>query len=173
MAEHANQQPLDTATFLRIRKWYILALSGIALMIIIAQVLIQQHLSSQLSDSRVINVAGRQRAYSQKLVKEALILTEREDAAGRGQILEELKQTLALWKTAHQGLRTGNDSLGLPVEDDPEILKLYDEVQPHHQAMVLAAEQMLAQLADPSYAVPRGFSVMYAYCWRTNATFCD
>jgi PAS domain S-box-containing protein len=157
MAEQAIQPPLDTATFLRIRKWYILALSGIALMIIIAQVLIQQHLSSQLSDSRVINLAGRQRAYSQKLVKEALILTERENGNDKGQILGALRQTLQVWKTAHQGLQFGSDSLGLPAEDDPDILKLYDEIRPYHQAMVSAAERMLAQMENPSLAVPEGF----------------
>lgn len=52
--------PLDTTTFLRVRKWYLLALATIALTIIIAQILIQHHLNSQLDDFREINVAGRQ-----------------------------------------------------------------------------------------------------------------
>ena len=70
MADHKHQKPLDIETFLRVRKWYLLAFAGIAATIIIAQILIQSHLNSQLDDSRVINVAGRQRAFSQKLVKE-------------------------------------------------------------------------------------------------------
>lgn len=157
MAEQEHQPPLDTATFLRIRKWYILALSGIALLIIIAQILIQQHLTSQLSDSRVINVAGRQRAYSQKLVKEALILTEYEQGSGKQGVISELKRTLQVWKTSHHGLQFGSDSLGLPVEDDAEILALYERTRPYHEAMVSAAENMLAQLEDPSNALPEGF----------------
>ena len=68
MMEGEKQQALDTATFLRVRKWYLLAIAAIALTVIFAQILIQQHLDSQLNDSRVINVAGRQRAFSQKLV---------------------------------------------------------------------------------------------------------
>ena len=72
MSDRVKKMALDTTTFLRIQKWYLLAIAGIALTIVIAQVLIQKHLNSQLSDSRVINVAGRQRAFSQKLVKEAL-----------------------------------------------------------------------------------------------------
>ena len=157
MADQKHQPPLDTATFLRIRKWYILALSGIALLIIIAQILIQQHLTSQLSDSRVINVAGRQRAYSQKLVKEALILTELEEGINKEQVLSELRRTLEVWKVSHQGLQFGNDSLGLPVEDDTEILALFEEIRPHHNAMVAATESMLSQIEDPSKAVPQGF----------------
>ncbi|MEM7381539.1 MAG: histidine kinase, partial [Bacteroidota bacterium] len=64
MQDPKQQQALDTATFLRVRKWYLLAFATIALTIIVAQILIQQHLNSQLNDSRVINVAGRQRAFS-------------------------------------------------------------------------------------------------------------
>ena len=76
MSNSTLQKPLDTTTFLRVRKWYLLAFAGIALTIIIAQLLIQTHLNSQLDDSRVINVAGRQRALSQKLVKEVLLVKE-------------------------------------------------------------------------------------------------
>lgn len=157
MAEQKHQPPLDTATFQRIRKWYILALSGIALLIIIAQILIQQHLTSQLSDSRVINVAGRQRAYSQKLVKEALILTELDEGTNKQLVLSELKRTLQVWKISHMGLQFGNDSLGLPPEDDPEILDLFERIRPHHNAMVAATESMLTQIAVPSRAVSEGF----------------
>lgn len=84
------EQPLDSSTFLRIRKWYLLALAAIALTIIVAQILIQVHLNAQLDDSRVINVAGRQRAYSQKLVKEALLL--KQSGSDKKQILTELKK---------------------------------------------------------------------------------
>lgn len=157
MAEQKHQPPLDTATFQRIRKWSVLALSGIALLIIIAQILIQLHLTSQLSDSRVINVAGRQRAYSQKLVKEALILTELEEGTNKQLVLSELKRTLQVWKISHMGLQFGSDSLGLPPEDDSEILDLFERISPHHHAMVAATESMLSQIADPSLAVSEGF----------------
>ncbi len=157
MSVQKHQPPLDTATFQRIRKWYILALSGIALLIIIAQILIQLHLTSQLSDSRVINVAGRQRAYSQKLVKEALILTELEEGTNKQLVLSELKRTLQVWKISHMGLQFGSDSLGLPPEDDSEILDLFERIRPHHHAMVAATESMLAQIEDPSLAVSEGF----------------
>jgi len=157
MAERHHPPPLDTATFQRIRKWYILALSGIALMIIVAQVLIQRHLNSQLSDSRVINVAGRQRAYSQKLVKEALLLIDRADSTNKSLIISEFRNTLEAWKSAHHGLQFGNDSLGLPAEEHPDILALFDSIRPHHLAMVAAGESMLSLLDNPSKGLPQGF----------------
>ena len=89
MSNNKHQQPLDTTTFLRIRKWYLLAFAGIALTVIAAQILIQIHLNSQLDDSRVINVAGRQRAFSQKLVKETLLLGETENPKEREIIIWE------------------------------------------------------------------------------------
>ncbi|WP_083158040.1 type IV pili methyl-accepting chemotaxis transducer N-terminal domain-containing protein [Allomuricauda sp. CP2A] len=146
MKKGDQQQTLDVSTFLRIRKWYLLALSAIAVTIIVAQILIQQHLNSQLDDSRVINVAGRQRAYSQKLVKEALLLNQENLGEGEQQeLLEKLKSTLYIWKISHEGLQKGNDSIGLPKEDNVSILKHFEELSPHHNAMVGAVETMLLQ----------------------------
>ena len=156
MIEAEKQQALDIATFLRVRKWYLLAIAAIALTVIFAQILIQQHLDSQLNDSRVINVAGRQRAFSQKLVKEALLLEMAEThGSGKEAIVENLNQTLRIWKTAHIGLQKGNDSIGLPVEQNPTILALFADLNPHHQVMVEAAESILANGAD-SISIPHG-----------------
>lgn len=146
MKRSNQQQTLEVSTFLRIRKWYLLALSAIALTIIIAQILIQQHLNSQLNDSRVINVAGRQRAYSQKLVKEALLLNQENlEENERQELLKELNSTLYIWKTSHEGLQMGNDSIGLPKEDNVSILEHFDELSIHHSAMVDAVKTMLSQ----------------------------
>ncbi len=146
MEKSNQQQALDVSTFLRIRKWYLLALSAIALTIIVAQILIQQHLNSQLDDSRVINVAGRQRAYSQKLVKEALLLHSGNlEGASREELLNDLRSTLYIWRTSHEGLQNGNDSIGLPKEKNELILQHFKELTPHHDAMVEAVETMLGQ----------------------------
>lgn len=144
MPKTTHSESLDTTTFLRIRKWYLLALAGIALTIIVAQILIQTHLNSQLNDSRVINVAGRQRAFSQKLVKEVLLLEETESPDSKQHILTEIEKTLAVWKASHEGLQQGNPEMNLPVEDDPEILALFQNIDLHHDAMVKAAESILA-----------------------------
>lgn len=146
MQNQKQQQALDTATFLRVRNWYLLAIATIALTIIIAQILIQQHLNLQLNDSRVINVAGRQRAFSQKLVKEALLLrTTGSDGNAQEKIQRDLKQTLFVWKTSHMGLQNGNDSIGLPKEENEPILTLFKDLNPHYQAMVNAAETILRE----------------------------
>ncbi len=145
MANSKHEKPLDTTTFQRIRKWYLLALAGIALTIIIAQILIQAHLNSQLNDSRVINVAGRQRAFSQKLVKEVFLLKETNSSIDRQQIISEIEKTLTVWKASHHGLQSGDRKMRLPVEKNTEILSLFEEIDPHHKAMVGAIETILSQ----------------------------
>ncbi|MEN1783865.1 MAG: type IV pili methyl-accepting chemotaxis transducer N-terminal domain-containing protein [Bacteroidota bacterium] len=144
-------QGLDEETFFRIRRWYLGALAAIALTIIVAQILIQQHLDAQLDDSRVINVAGRQRAYSQKLVKEVLLLSNAEAVdVDRQQLATALQQTLSVWTISHEGLQQGNDSIGLPKEENVDILALFKDLSPHHKAMVTAAQDILQAQATAS-----------------------
>lgn len=143
MSTDQNRLPLDTITFLRIRKWYLLALAAIAISIISAQVLIQRHLNSHLNDSRVINVAGKQRAYSQKLAKEVLLLRQYQDSEDRRKMRDTLEATLHIWKVSHTALLAGDDSLGIPVGKDDKIRELFTTLTPYHTAMVAATEGIL------------------------------
>ncbi len=145
MSKDASRMPLDTITFFRIRKWYLLALAAIAISIISAQVLIQRHLNSQLSDSRVINVAGRQRAYSQKLAKEVLLLRQARNNGDHTKIRSTLQETLDVWKSSHKALLSGNDTLGIPAGKDAHIGELFRMLTPYHDAMVGAIEGILTQ----------------------------
>lgn len=148
MPNNKQQRPLDITTFLRIRKWYLLAMAGIALTIIISQILIQLHLNSQLDDSRVINVAGRQRAYSQKLVKEVLLLKDAKNSTDKQQIILKIEKTLEVWKTSHNGLQFGSERMNLPSEEDTDILALFEKLEPHHNFMVKAAEDIIASYGN-------------------------
>ncbi len=143
MSTDETRLPLDTITFLRIRKWYLLALAAIAISIISAQVLIQRHLNSQLNDSRVINVAGKQRAYSQKLAKEVLLLRQYQDSDDRRKMRDTLEATLHIWKVSHKALLAGDDSLGIPAGQDDKIRELFTLLTPYHTAMVTATEGIL------------------------------
>ena len=148
MPTKKQQISLDSETFLRFRKLYLFALAGIALSIVVAQILIQQHLDSQLSDSRVINVAGRQRAFSQKLVKEALLLRDIADDKQKQSIVKEIQSTLAVWKASHTALQVGNRTLGLPTEHDSDILGKYRQIDLHHTVMVSAIEAIVNSITN-------------------------
>lgn len=143
MPNNVLKTPLDTVTFLRIRKWYLLALAGIAFTVIVAQVLIQLHLKEQSGDSKVINVAGRQRAFSQKLVKEVLLLKNVSNTSEKEALISEIRETLDTWKASHLGLQLGDASYNLPFEDDQEIQGLFKKLEPHYSKMVIALENIL------------------------------
>ena len=64
----------DKISFIKLRRLYLFALVTIAVTVLLSQLLIQYNLNSQLSDSRIINISGKQRMLSQKLTKEVLIL---------------------------------------------------------------------------------------------------
>ncbi|MFC6998110.1 ATP-binding protein [Rufibacter roseus] len=90
-----------------ITRLYLLALTAVALLSVIGQLLIQQSLQNQLSDSRVINVAGRQRMLSQKITKLALLLHYSPDRQQRSELKQELDDALVLWQSSHYGLKNG------------------------------------------------------------------
>lgn len=137
----------DVAEFTanRMRARYIVALSLIALLTIVSQWVIQHSLADQDYDSRVVNIAGRQRMLSQKITKTALYVRSAETADEHRVALEQLQAALSLWRQSHRGLQEGDSSLGLPGHNSPEVNALFRDIEPHHAAMVAAAERILAR----------------------------
>jgi two-component system, NarL family, sensor histidine kinase DegS len=121
--------------FTRLGTWYVLALSVIATVSVIGQLLIQKHLSNQRSDSRVVNVAGKQRMLSQKIAKSLLMLSQDDDVTRRTELYMGLRSSVRLWGLSQQGLLEGNDSLHLTGQNSAEITRLFDNIRPHFDAM--------------------------------------
>lgn len=146
---------LGTNRFSRLGTWYILALSIIATVAIVGQVLIQSHLKTQLADSRVVNVAGKQRMLSQKMAKSVLLLGESESVDQRKQIVAELKSSLHLWKISQEGLLHGNDSLNLPGNNSNEVRALFEQVHIPFSTMAESVSRIVALLEkEPATLYP-------------------
>lgn len=119
---------------LRVR--YIIGLSMIASLTIIAQVLIQVQIVNQRADADIVNIAGRQRMLSQRLTKEALILQQYpNDENVRGSLVT----TLDLWERSHRGLQAGDPDMGLPGENSATVSAMFDEIDHNFEAIVQAA----------------------------------
>ncbi len=107
-------------------KWlsafYILALSAIAILTITGQALIQYSLIKQSHDSRIINIAGRQRMLSQRLTKSALALQFAQKHEDRKVWAKELSFVVNLWERSHLGLLDGDAELGLPGTNSQTII---------------------------------------------------
>lgn len=145
---------LDQHTFKKLSRLYIIALSAIALAVVISQLLIHQFLDDQQSDSTVVNVAGRQRMLSQKLTKETLQLLTAEDPEGISQLKQNIESTLERWRFSHYALLEGSDSLGLPGDNSSEITEMFQEIQSYFLKMEEASESIITQLEqDPQISV--------------------
>jgi len=125
-----NSNSLDQRTFRKLSRLYIVALSAIALSVIVSQILIRKHLNDQQNDSTVINVAGRQRMLSQKLTKEAILLSTVNDSIERMAIKDKFKTTLSLWESSHNALQKGDNDLGLPNDNSDSVSALFQQINP-------------------------------------------
>ncbi len=117
--------------FARLGMWYALALSMIILVAIIGQVLIQRHLHSQDSDSRIVNIAGTQRYRSQWVTKMALLLHQNTTHPQYGNPGTALANMLEEWKRGHYGLQQGDDGLNLPGNNSAAVTAMFREIEPY------------------------------------------
>ncbi len=120
---------------------YIIALSTVAVLSIAGQMTLSLLIRNQASDALVINLAGRQRMLSQRLVKCIFILQR--DNFNNPTALQELHLSLSQWQRAHQGLQVGDAGLGLPPLESQAMREQFAKLQTHYQAMVTATTQLV------------------------------
>ncbi len=123
---------------------YLIALFLIASLMVAAYTLIRISLYKQASDSRVINLSGRQRMLSQKLTKEVLLLVQSETPEMKENYRELLRVTLASWSKVHMGLQYGDEELNLPGNNSQEVQNLFAEIEPHYRIIKSSADKILA-----------------------------
>ncbi len=128
--------------FSRLGTWYILALCVIATISIVGQILIQDHVTEQFTDSRVINVAGKQRMLSQKITKTILLLSTTQEKSERVKLDGTLQSTLALWKLSQGGLLHGNDSLNLIGQNSDTVNSIFEPVTKHFDSMYISSKNI-------------------------------
>ena len=141
----SNQEVAEKITFRNLRRWYFFALWTIAITIILSQLLIQYNLKQQLSDSKIINISGKQRMLSQRITKEVLILNFVSDTSKKKEITH-LRNVLALWVTNQNALENGSDSLAFPKEKSEELSKLYQEIKPNFNTIVESVNLFILNL---------------------------
>ena len=134
--------PDSKLTFNRFSKlgvWYIFALSVIATVSIVGQILIQDHLQNQLSDSRVVNLAGVQRYKSQWIVKMSLLLYTDIDHKHFPDKIHTLEDLLTQWKAGHYGLQRGSNTLNLPGSNSEKVIVMFKDLEPYFTNMFNSA----------------------------------
>ena len=122
---------IGDATFNRLSRLYVIALIFIAFTALLSQIVIQYFLKNQLNDSKVVNIAGRQRMLSQKLTKEILLTAKTPNLNYK----KQLQNTLEQWTAAHNGLQNGDKELGLPGNNSATTKELFRQLIPSFQAL--------------------------------------
>lgn len=142
----SNQTFNDKKLLRRLTVLYALALSTIALLAITSQILIQLLLSQQAADSRVINIAGRQRMLSQRISKASLAIQQANMPSEREQWTQELQETIQLWERSHTGLQHGDADIGLPGSNSPTIQSMFADIALYHQEILAASKAIIARV---------------------------
>ena len=146
-----NDSTEPAPPFNRLSRFYILALSFIALLTITGFFIIQWALYQQSNDAHIINLAGRQRMLSENLSKTALIIQLSTDNNNFFQSVEKFRQVLTLWEQSHNGLQFGEVEMELPGKNSAAVTRLFAELQPHYQAMKIAADNLLVAVEQNNW----------------------
>jgi signal transduction histidine kinase len=124
---------LDQQVARRLTRFYVLALTCIAVLSLSGLLFIRRTLSDHYDDSRVVNVAGRQRMLSQRLTKLALLRIMGMPTADTA----SFAALLNTWSQSHIQLRTGNLRMekAYMVRKSSEIDRMFTEIEPVFQSI--------------------------------------
>lgn len=128
---------------LMLRKRYIFALTLIALLVIVSNLGTQTFIEKQIHDSRIINLAGKQRMLSQKITKIVYQLSFANSELQEHEMLAELENSIALWEKTHKGLQFGDSDLQLPGDNPAKVQALFDQIQDEHEDMLKATKTIV------------------------------
>ena len=144
---------LDNQIFTRLTRLYVIALSAVALLSLVGQLLIQVFLNSLLDDSHVVNIAGRQRMLSQRLSKAALLLCGPQifqvDIKRNS---EDIKEIITLWESSHEGLKNKNlqtDGRNYTVRNSAKIDSMFREIDPIFRIILSNAKLINRNIEKP------------------------
>ena len=133
----SKQSTAKRSSLSRHRQLYWIVFVSMVVLILGNQVVIQHTIQEKMYDEHIVNLAGRQRMLSQKIVKTAYRALMTHDP----EQIAVLKNLTGLWNEVHWGLQRGNDRLNLPPLKSEEIQQLFKQVQPYQTALFGAVNQ--------------------------------
>lgn len=121
---------------------YVAVLVIVAGLLLLDQAVLQPLLVNLNLYAPVINLAGRQRMLSQRLMKGALAVER--TPADVAQWRDELETSLQDWTRVHRGLQEGDRDLDLPGTASPSIQKEFATLEPHFAGLSEGVRKVLA-----------------------------
>jgi PAS domain S-box-containing protein len=140
----------------------VLSLLAIGLLVICGQFSVQQGLFRQSHDASVINIAGLQRALSEKLSRCALAIDIATTAGEVERYSKELEQETRQFAAQHEALQFGSADLQIPDTASVEIREMFAQEVPYYNLLLRAARALVAEERSLAYA-PRAVHAMSSY----------
>jgi len=134
---------------------YIIGLALIAILAIVSTALTSALLSRQQADAIVVSEAANQILRSQRVGELGFEVIDAASPEARAVAISEMQRLLSVTETVHLGLRFGDDTLGLPGDNSPQVTELLVVVDPTFHALMLAGVDVL-QRAETGARLPRG-----------------
>jgi signal transduction histidine kinase len=138
-------EKLESQVADRLTRYYIVALTLVAVLTLSGLFLIRRTINNLNHDSRVVNVAGRQRMLSQRLTKLAILHT----AGIPAEDSVNIDSLLTIWKVNHEQLLRGRikmESEFVVIKSD-SIKRMYSELEPLFRSLY----GNLAVIANPGF----------------------
>ncbi len=140
MQDTADRDNVDLQAFKKFRKIYFTAIIIIVVTLLLIQFVTQQQLKNQLNDSRIVNIAGRQRMLSQKIVKEALYLYQ--DKTVQAKDIQNLQNNVSTFSTAHENLQDVQHTLGDLTKNDDKLKQQFLNLNASQKELVHIVEEL-------------------------------
>lgn len=160
-----SSPPRSGALTKRLTILYMVALGMIALLTIIGQFVVQQVIIRLEGDSRIVNIAGRQRMLSQRLTRltfDLAYIAEQprtnsldvaELASSQNDSMSSVRRDLDTWGKNHEALQQGSKILKLPGKNSEIVLKLFEKLSPHFEAIRRIVESALERVPQDVDAI--------------------
>lgn len=138
----------ETATKALLNK-YGISIGLLIALVFLNQLLAQYAMGLQQEDTKLINVAGKQRMYSQKIVKASLGILHAPSEQEKSQYRLELWASLQQWEQNHRILQSEYGEIKSIFNSDSNLTSLYQKIQPPFEEMARAGRHFLLLLDDP------------------------
>jgi two-component system, NarL family, sensor histidine kinase DegS len=142
----------------RLTLGYVIALAAIGVLLVSVNVVVEHHLDGHAHDSRLVNVAGRQRMLSQRITALALALSHEalihdplshdehaRGAARRDEVLDDLAKAADEWERSQRALREDFDLIGSTATP---VAAMYAQIEDHYRTMLDACRRILKDPDD-------------------------
>ncbi len=136
-----DRDNLDLQAFKKFRRFYFTAIIIIVATLLLIQFVTQRQLQNQLNDSHIVNIAGRQRMLSQKIVKEVLYLFQAEGDHSKSK--ERLLKDVNTFSEAHQNLQDIQHRLGDLTRQDKELKKQFHALNSSQNQLVNLVDELV------------------------------